>query len=167
LSQLGQADAQRQLYETCYSQVFRLAARMTNHDAADEVVQQVFLLAFRNIKQFAGDSRFQTWLYRVTVNEALQFLRRERRHRSLPLPEQYMDQSPLFDNAAENRELLEQALQQIDPELRAIFLLREVEQLSYDEIAKVLNIAVGTVGSRLNRARSVLREALLELGWEA
>ena len=67
---------------------------------------------------------------------------------------------------SENQELLGRALEGIDAGLRAIFLLREVEELSYAEIASVLQVSAGTVGSRLNRARSRLREELIELGWE-
>ena len=67
---------------------------------------------------------------------------------------------------AHRHELLDQALQRLDPELRAIFLLREVDDLPYAEIAKVLTIPAGTVGSRLNRARQQLREHLVQLGWE-
>jgi RNA polymerase sigma-70 factor (ECF subfamily) len=77
-----------------------------------------------------------------------------------------MDESRGQDSQAEHKELLEKALARIDPELRAIFLLREVEELSYREIAEALNIPAGTVGSRLNRARHELQQHLKDLGWE-
>jgi RNA polymerase sigma-70 factor (ECF subfamily) len=75
-------------------------------------------------------------------------------------------ESPAHTDQTEQRELLEQALNRIDPDLSAIFLLREVENYTYDEIAAVLDISEGTVASRLNRARRKLREQLVELGWE-
>ena len=77
-----------------------------------------------------------------------------------------MDQSPGGDERIERKELMEQALARLDPELRSIFLLREVEELSYQEIAETLDIPEGTVGSRLNRARRELRGHVVELGWE-
>lgn len=165
--QLNQSHFRRQLYDACYPKVFRLAARITGLDAADDVTQQVFLAAFRCINQFTGASRFETWLYRLTVNEALQVLRRERRHRLQSLPDEQPDRSLAANDTTENCELLEKAFQRVDPKLRTIFLMREVDRLSYDEIASILQIDVGTVGSRLNRARADLRKVIVTLGWEA
>jgi RNA polymerase sigma-70 factor (ECF subfamily) len=164
--QRGERAAQRQIYELCRQNVFRLAARIVGVQDAADVVQQAFLQAFRRIEQFAGRSRFETWLFRLTVNEALQHLRRNKRWPAGDLPYEPMDESPGYDRQAEQKELLEQALARIDPELRAIFLLREVEELSYREIAAALNIPEGTVGSRLNRARHELQQQLKDLGWE-
>ena len=107
-------------------------------DAAD-VTQQVFLQAFRLIGQFGGRSRFETWLYRLAVNESLQHLRRNRRWRHRSLDWEPMDEAQHADDA-DRKEQLERALAQIDPELRSIFLLREVEGLSYREIAEALQV---------------------------
>ena len=131
-------------------------------DAAD-VTQHVFLQAFRSLDQFSGRSRFETWLYRLAVNESLQHLRRNRRWRYHALDWEPMDESHHGEDA-ERKELLEQCFARIDPELRSIFLLREVEGLSYHDIAEALQIPKGTVGSRLNRARRELRQILSELG---
>jgi RNA polymerase sigma-70 factor (ECF subfamily) len=133
-------------------------------DAAD-VTQQVFLQAFRSIGQFHGRARFETWLYRLAVNESLQHLRHRRRWRHHVLDWEPMDDTQRADDA-ERKELLEQALARVDPELRSIFLLREVDGLSYHTIAEALDIPEGTVGSRLNRARRELRRHLSELGYE-
>ncbi len=134
-------------------------------DAAD-LTQQVFLQVFRRLDQFAGLSKFETWLYRIAVNEALQHLRKEHRWKFQTLSrEPESDQSPTAERH-EYKELINQALARLEPELKSIFVLRAVEGLSYREIAEALDIPQGTVGSRLNRARSELQKHLAELGWE-
>ncbi len=161
----GDPSAQRQLYEVCLPRIYRLAVQLVGAQDAADVTQTVFLQAFRRLDQFQGASKFETWLYRLAVNESLQFLRRRQRRRWLPLasePEADRDRSR---SALEARELLDMALSEIDPELRAIFLLREWEQMSYEEIAESLDIPAGTVGSRLNRARKQLQSVLTRLGW--
>jgi RNA polymerase sigma-70 factor, ECF subfamily len=163
--QNGDRKAYRQLYDSCHQRVFRLAVRMVGLQDAADVTQQVFLQVFRSMGQFHGRSRFETWLYRLAVNESLQHLRRNRRWRYQALDCEPMDETPHGENV-ERKELLEQALARVDPELRSIFLLREVEGLSYRDIAEALEIPEGTVGSRLNRARRELRQALSDLGFE-
>jgi RNA polymerase sigma-70 factor (ECF subfamily) len=136
------------------------------NDAAD-VLQQVFLQTFRTIDQFHYQSRFGTWLYRLTVNECLQFLRTSRRAKVISLDHEPMDEAPNHARKMEQREVIERAVARLEPELRAIFLLREVEELSYAEIAASLRIPEGTVGSRLNRARRQLKNLLEEMGWNS
>jgi len=121
---------------------------------------------FRKVSLFSGLSKFETWLYRLAVNEALQYLRKKNRWNF-----QHISREPVSHNKSEVerselRELLEQALSRVEPELRSVFVLREVEELSYREIAEITDIPEGTVGSRLNRARRELQEHLTELGWE-
>ena len=164
--QEGDRDAQRQLYERYNQNVYRLMVRMVGLDDADDLTQQVFLRLLRNITKFSGRSRFETWLYRVAMNESLQFLRRRARERDQVLVQEPADRAQPHGVCVEQRELLEHSLQRIDPELRSIFLLREVEQLSYQEIASIIGISEGTVASRLNRVRRHLRDRLIELGWE-
>lgn len=162
----GNPDAWERLYCECKGLVFRLAYRMVGANHAVDAVQMVFLRVFLTLHQFSGDAKFTTWLYRLSVNEFLQFLRRER-HNSHERPLEREEVNPTDENAAvEAKELLEIALSRIDHESRIVFLLRETEELSYAEIASVLEIHEGTVGSRLNRARSLLRRHLTELGWE-
>jgi RNA polymerase sigma-70 factor (ECF subfamily) len=163
--QRGDREAHRQLYDSCHQNIFRLAVRMVGLQDAADVTQQVFLQAFRSIGQFNGRSRFETWLYRLAVNESLQHLRRNRRWKHQTLDWEPMDESSQQGDDVEQKEVLDQALARIDPDLRAIFLLREVEGLSYHEIAEALQIPGGTVGSRLNRARRDLRQQLSELGF--
>lgn len=157
--------AQQKLYELCQQQVFRLAVRMVGFQEASDVMQQVFLQLFRKLNQFESKSQFSTWLYRLTVNEALQHLRRQKRGRLQPLNYDPMNPGPADSQSGENRELLELALKRVEPEQRSIFLLKEVEKLSYKEIAETLGIPEGTVGSRLNRVRQELQQHLKDLGW--
>ena len=126
----------------------------------------VYLQVFQRVGQFRGDSAFTTWLYRLTVNEAMQHLRRERSRRTRLLNLDPQDEQPNRGDQVEARELLACALEKIDPELRSVFLLREVERLSYSEIAAALEIPMGTVASRLNRAREELQDHLRKLGWD-
>lgn len=161
----GDRAAMRQLYDACHHSVFRLAVRMVGLQDAADVTQQVFYQALRSIDQFNGRSRFETWLYRLAVNESLQHLRRNRRWRHHVLDWEPMDETHHGDDA-ERKELLDRALVRLDPELRSIFLLREVEELSYQDIAESLQIPEGTVGSRLNRARRELQRHLSDLGYE-
>lgn len=161
----GNRESQRSLYESCRQLVFNLTVRMVGHQDAGDVTQMVFMQAFRSLEKFSGKSKFETWLYRLAVNESLQFLRRNRRWPKNSLEWEPMDDANRTDHL-ERKELLEKALAQIDPELRSIFLLRELESLSYAKIAEVLEIPEGTVGSRLNRARRDLQKRLTELGFE-
>lgn len=163
----GDRNAQRSLYECCHSKVYRLMVRLVGVQNAEDVTQQVFLQTFRKLHQFGGESRFETWLYRLATNEALQFLRKERRWKFQAILVDPMSQKSDRHDGHDRRELLEQALQQLDPELRSVFVLKEVESLSYREIAQVMDIPEGTVGSRLNRARRELQQHLADLGWEA
>ena len=158
--------AQQRLYELCHRQVYRLMVRMVGLQDAADVTQQVFLQVFRKIDQFAGKAKFETWLYRLAANEALQHLRKGSRWKFQHLScEPMSDQRPESERNAD-KELLDQALSRVEPELRSIFVLREVEGLSYRDIAEVIDIPEGTVGSRLNRARRDLQQHLTDLGWE-
>ena len=160
--QLGDRDAQRRLYDQYSAKVFRLMVRMVGMQDADDLTQQVFLQMYRRIQQFSGKSQFGTWLYRVAINEALQHRRRIRNRPSQPLLFEPSSNSKSIASY-EERESLDHALASIEPDLRAIFLLREVEKLSYSQLANILNIPSGTVASRLNRARSELKAELARL----
>jgi RNA polymerase sigma-70 factor, ECF subfamily len=163
--QQGDRQAQQRLYEQCHERVFRLLVRMVGRQDAPDALQQVFLQVFSKIGQFSGRARFETWLYRIAINECLQFRRRTARaHFDMPADEP-IDPAAEPMLRAQQQELMERALAQLAPELRAIFLLKEVEGMSYREIASTLQIKVGTVGSRLNQARGQLRNILTELGW--
>jgi len=164
----GDRDAQRALYERCLPLVHRLAVRMVGLQDAPDVTQQAFLRAFTRLDQYDGQAKFKTWLYRLAVNEALQFLRKRKRWNQPTLDDndyERADESQPLGAASEQREVLEQALSRLDPGLRSVFLLKESEGLSYRDIAEATGIPEGTVGSRLNRARAELQEHLKQLGW--
>ena len=165
-SRRGSREAQQRLYECCHQRVYRLLVRMVGLGEADDLLQQVFFQVFRTLSQFSGQSRFETWLYRVSVNESLQHLRKQRRRRWVSLEGDFMDRQPDQERDFDHKELMEHALARLDPELRSLFLLREVERQSYAEIAAALQIPEGTVASRLSRARQLLKQYLIELGWE-
>lgn len=164
--QRGDPIAQRRLYEASHRNVYRLMVSMVGLQDAADLTQQVFLQVFRRIGLFSGRAQIGTWIYRVAINEALQYLRRSKRTRLLTLEQEPMDRSPDSYENVGDKELLELALERLEPELRSAFLLREVEGLSYKEIAEALEVPEGTVGSRLNRARRELKQRLVELGWE-
>ena len=165
-SRRGSRVAQQLLYKCCHQRVYQLLVRMVGLADADDVLQQVFLQVFRALSQFSGQSRFETWLYRVSVNESLQHLRKQRRRRCVPLESDFMDRQPDQERVFDHKELLEHALTRLEPELRSLFLLREVEKLPYAEIAESTGLPEGTVASRLSRARQLLKQYLVEMGWE-
>lgn len=150
------------------SMVYNLAYRMTgNREDALDVSQEAFIKAWRFLPQFHGDSSFGTWLYRITVNSAKDYMEREARHVSLPIeneegyteisggvmPEEEIEKK-------EKSEIIRAAMKRLTPEHREIIILRDGDGYSYDEIAQMLELEAGTVRSRLNRARAALRELL-------
>ncbi|GAB6165901.1 sigma-70 family RNA polymerase sigma factor [Thermostilla marina] len=161
----GDTSAREAIYHACVERVYRLMYRMVGPNDASDLTQQVFLQVFRKLDTFEGNSKFETWLYRLAVNEALQF-RRKRKLPTVSLYDETMNHSVPTTSRNELRDLLQQALAQIDDDLRLVFLLREQEGLSYADIAEVLGISEGTVGSRLNRVRKELQGILNRLGWE-
>ncbi|MBL4884563.1 MAG: RNA polymerase sigma factor [Planctomycetaceae bacterium] len=163
----GDRRGQLKLYESTHGLVYRLMVRMVGFQEAADLTQQVYLKLFSKIDQFSGHSRFETWLYRLAMNEALQYLRKNSRKKTAVLAGDPVSPQRPEAERGEQREILEVAMSRIDPELRSIFLLREVEGMSYRDIAEVVEIPEGTVGSRLNRARRDLQNHLLELGWRA
>lgn len=161
----GDAEAFRQLVEAYQTPAYRLAARMCGPDSAEDVTQEAFLAAWRALPEFRGDCRFSTWLYRLVSNAAIDCLRREKKHRDtgdvddLELP----DGGPSPQEQAERsdtRNAVRRALDRLSPEHRQVLLLRFMQELDYGEIARALDVSEGTVKSRINRAKSKLREVL-------
>tara|TARA_R110002073_G_scaffold36582_13_gene106531 strand:+ start:2419 stop:2973 length:555 start_codon:yes stop_codon:yes gene_type:complete len=161
----GDRSARRDIYEQTSPRVYRLMVRMVGQQDADDLTQQTFVQAFGKISQFSGEAKFETWLYRLATNEALQHLRREKHRRTKDLVVEPATQPTDSVEQNEREAVVRQALEAIDPELRAIFTLKEESGLSYHEIAVTLGIPEGTVGSRLNRARRELRR-VIEASWK-
>ena len=166
----GDADAFEQLVVAYRDQVFRLALRMCGNEAdADEVAQEAFLSAWKALPNFRGDSRFSTWLYQLTSHAAIDLMRRKKRQIAAeditevsapdpaPGPQQQAEQS-------ETRQAVRDAMAQLSPEYRQIVVLRFLQELSYEEIGAVLKLPPGTVKSRLNRAKSQLKDILSKSG---
>ena len=169
-AQKGDRGAFESLVKLHEKNVYNLALKLLkNRDDALDAAQDAFLKAWISIKSFRGESKFSSWLYQLTTNACLDLLRREKRHRAATPLEDEMelaaDSTPQqAAEAAELRESLQQALDSLTPEHRQIFLLRQMRQLSYDEIGRLLGLESGTVKSRLNRAKKQLRQILLQQG---
>jgi|SRR5271157_3367863 len=170
----GSSAAIEQLVGRYEDRLFRLAQNITsNHEDAEEVVQNTFVKAFRNLAAFRGDSRFYTWLVRIAMNEAMMKIR-GRRYTVLsidqtkdsddhniigkledwgPNPEERYSQEEL-------RRILDETINELDPGHRIVFHLYHVEELSTVEIARTLGLSLPAVKSRLARARLRLRNLL-------
>jgi RNA polymerase sigma-70 factor (ECF subfamily) len=136
---------------------------LRDRDRTDDVLQNAYVQAFRALGRFRGDASLGTWLYRITYNACLDDLRRNRRT-VVPLereerPEVAVDHGDPADVAAERGDLAA-ALARLSPDLRAAVILVDADGLDYTEAAKVLGVPPGTIGSRLNRARAALRQAM-------
>jgi RNA polymerase sigma-70 factor (ECF subfamily) len=183
VERLRQADASalELLMERYSPRIYRVAFGITrNHAEAEEVVQDVFLTLFRKIETFEGRAAIGTWLYRVAANAALI----KRRGKRVELEVSLEDYLPTFREdghregdrswvladwsqtpesellAGEAREILDRALDRLPEHYRALLVLREVEELSNEEVAEILGESVSSVKSRLHRARMALREIL-------
>jgi RNA polymerase sigma-70 factor (ECF subfamily) len=158
-SRAGDREAFGQLVSRHQSAVYRVVRGILGDPAeSEDVAQEVFLKAYANLARFRGDSSLFTWLYRIAVNEAL----RARKRRPLPtleaLPETEVPPSePDAEGDAPTLATLQRMLAKLPDDYRAIVTLRDLEGLSYQEIAETLEIPIGTVESRLFRARQDLR----------
>ena len=148
---------------------------MDDPSETPDVVQEVFLKVFRNIGSFRGNSSLKTWIYRISFNEAYNHRRWFTRHRKQEVGLEKDDTESLgyqellpdpgrsaFDLVAdsETHALIEEALVGLNPAFRAAVILRDIEDLSYEEIAEVLQVSLGTVKSRILRGREALKKAL-------
>lgn len=167
-----------ELVDRYEDKIFRLAFRFVrNETEAKEIVQDTFLLVWRKLDTFKGDAQFGSWLYRVATNAALMRLRAQRRHPEVSteeLPIDYLDNYGQLPAAGENwakrpddelqsdelRRRIQKAVDELPEIYRTVFLIRDVEGLSTEETAEVLEISIPTVKTRLHRARLALRDAI-------
>ena len=159
--------------------VFNLVYRMIgNREEAEDVAQDVFLTVLKAIDTFRGESKFSTWLYRIAVNTCknrIKYLGRRSYHSTGALDEAaerdvmnaqpsalmpHIDGPEAVLHGRQMSELLQQGIARLEPEQRELLVLRDVEELSYDEIATITSLPEGTVKSRLHRARMALKEHL-------
>ena len=166
----GEQESQSKIYQRVASQVVRIVRRIVGQDHADDVVQDFFVAFFAKINQFRFESSFETWVHRMAVNQSLQHLRKSNREQERVRRYAEIAGSQIGiaaeHSSQENAEVLEIAMNNLSGDQRALLHMKEVEGFGYQQIAEVLGIPEGTVGSRLNKARSELRSALTHLGWE-
>jgi RNA polymerase sigma-70 factor, ECF subfamily len=174
-SKNGDMAAFEQLIEGYQKKVFNIALRMLgNPDDASEVAQEVFIRVYKSVKNFKEESSFSTWIYRITTNTCLDELRKRKNKEHISLDEdihhedgdmkrQVEDSRPTPDIIAEKNELrkiVKLAINSLSEDHRIVIILRDIQDLSYEEIAKIVKCPEGTVKSRINRARSELKEIL-------
>jgi RNA polymerase sigma-70 factor, ECF subfamily len=174
-AQQGSVEAFTELVNRYEGNIFRLARHITqSSEDAEDVLQETFLKAYEHLKDFQGNSKFYTWLVRIAVNQSLMKLRKRKSDASVSLDDP-------FDTGEENltreiavwepnpeqtysreeiREILEKAIESLPPAFRTVFSLRDIEGLSTEETATMLNLSIPAVKSRLLRARLRLREKL-------
>jgi RNA polymerase sigma-70 factor (ECF subfamily) len=155
--------------------VYHLALRMTgNPEDAGDLTQEAFISAYRALSGFKEESSFSTWIYRLATNACIDFLRKEKRKRGIPLVAQSEDGeqrdleipdpggNPVAElEKKELREAIHRGMERLSPEHKQVLVLREISGLNYLEIAETLGLEEGTVKSRIARARLRLREILL------
>ena len=170
----GDEEAFAQLVAMHEKRVYTLALRITgDREDAEDAAQEAFLSAWKGLPNFRGEAGFSTWLYRLTSNAAIDCLRRDRRQRvSASLDDgelgmEVSDPAPTPQEQAESeslREAVRWGLGELSNEHREVLALREFQELSYEEIAQQLDMDLGTVKSRISRARGALRKILLKSG---
>jgi len=173
----GDIDAFDQLVQRYEGKIYSVAYRfMGNHADAGDLAQDTFIRMYQALPSFRGDSSFATWLYRVAANACRDELRKRQRRRSVSMDEM-IEASPANMPAAasdyspeetaqrhETQRQVQECLNQLSNDHRLILVMREIQGLSYEEIASVLDCSLGTVKSRISRARNALKEKIKEQG---
>ena len=166
--QEGESDAFETLVRRHQKTIFNLVYRMLgDYDEAAEMTQETFLSAYRSIDRFRGEANFSTWLYRIAINHAT--TRRKSvatwQQRSVPLDqtEDIRDRQLNPEERAAQKDVqdkVQSALNSLDPEDATVILLRDLQDTPYEEVARILEVPLGTVKSRLHRARQALKARL-------
>jgi len=159
----GDLAAFESLVRDYQADVWRFAYHLTrNRATADDVTQEAFLKAYRSLGTFRGDAKFSSWLLRITHNCAIDAFRRARREG--PVPDDVLAGLAVErpQGSAEDRLRIAQAVRRLSPELREPFVVIEVLGFSYEEASTILGVRLGTVKSRMHRARAALARTLTE-----
>jgi RNA polymerase sigma-70 factor, ECF subfamily len=171
----GDVTAFEQLVKRYGRRLLRISQTVTrNREDSEDAVQEALLKAFQNLAEFREDSQFSTWLIRITVNQSLMKLRKQRTHKEVSMDEDFQadgdvlplnvpDLAPNPEQlcwASELRDILVRTVEELRPILRTVFVLRDVEGLSIEQTAQVLNLSQAAVKARLWRVRIHLRERL-------
>ncbi len=170
----GRRDAFGELVTRYQTRLYNAALRLVQSpDDAADVVQDAFLSAYQAIHTFKGDAEFFTWLYRIAFNTAISLKRKNRPAVSLgdhagetgidpDDPSEYVKPGAALERSEDERQLNE-AIARLSPEHREVLLLKDIEGLKYEDIAELLGVPIGTIRSRLHRARLELRDLLVPL----
>jgi RNA polymerase sigma-70 factor, ECF subfamily len=159
----------RRYQDRLYNSIYRV---VDNVEDAYDVVQEAFLNAYQSLNSFKGDAEFFTWLYRIAFNAAISLKRKRRAMLRLewdqnektgiePVDESAFSSPGANMQRTEEESVLQSALNRLSPEHRAVLVLKELEGQKYEDIAEILNVPIGTIRSRLHRARLELRDLLL------
>ena len=169
----GCSESLETLFKRHEKRVFGVCLRMLNNpEVAADVAQDAFVRIYEGLSSFDGRARFSTWMVRVTLNSVYSYLRRERLRRHAPLPEPDQGRDPRSREPSPTSSIEREGLRNdvftalgtIDLDARAILVLRDLQGLEYSDIAEVIGTPIGTVRSRLFRARAALRRSLEEMG---
>jgi RNA polymerase sigma-70 factor, ECF subfamily len=175
LARQGDTAAFGELTERYQRNIFRLAQNITqNREDAEDVLQETFMKAYEHLPDFAGNSKFYTWIVRIAVNEALMKLRKRKWDKTVWLDEpvnvgeeSVAREIAVWEDNPEQRyskeelaDILDKAVNSLAPAYRTVFVLRDIEELSTEETAQALDLSVPAVKSRLLRARLQLRDKL-------
>jgi RNA polymerase sigma-70 factor, ECF subfamily len=165
----GSREYQQRIYELIAARTYRIIRKIVGESHADDVMQDLVIHLFSKLDQFRFESSLETWVHRLAINQGLQFLRKmnreEEKLQQVAMATECCNNSDEL-RETQNSEVLQLAMDKIAADQRALLHMKEIEGLDYETIASVLGIPLGTVGSRLNKARKELRNALIQLGWE-
>ncbi|NVB83875.1 MAG: sigma-70 family RNA polymerase sigma factor [Kofleriaceae bacterium] len=176
----GDRDAFRTLFERYHRRAYALAFGVLRHqDDALDVVQDAFIKAHKYLDKFEGNSSFYTWLYRIVMNLAIDHLRKHRRAKPVELDEQHLEEGGVGEESLlpkmlggnpgralmdkEIRARIDEALGELSENHRAVLVMRELEGMSYEEMAQAMNCSKGTIMSRLFHARKNMQKRLVDL----
>ncbi len=181
LAKDGKRSAFDALVKSCAHNIYNLAMRLTRGDvsASQDIAQDAFVNAYRNIDKFKGDSTFSNWVYRIAVNTWKNRVRYEKRRlfsKHSSIDEERETEDGIISRDPEDTKLspegeldkkdrdegINKALAELPEKMRVIIVLKDIQEMSYEEIGDILDISQGTVKSRLSRARDTLREIIIK-----
>ncbi len=174
----GKREAFETLVEKYEKLIYNLSYQLTNStEDAFDISQETFLKAYKSLGSFRGDCKFSTWLYKICNNVANDYLRSKQRKQTISLTvydeeDEKEEQLDIADEVNENPdeqllkkeriEAVREAIAALSPDHREVIVLRDIEGYSYDEISEILDLEIGTVKSRINRARQIIKETLIK-----